>query len=99
MSEATEKALLDSSITSIVILGGGTAGCLAALGIRKHLPEIPVTLVRSSKMGVIGVGEGTIWSVVNYLHNFLEIEPAKFHQQIRHFSNRGGLVTGTVILV
>ena len=82
MSEATEKALLDSSITSIVILGGGTAGCLAALGIRKHLPEIPVTLVRSSKMGVIGVGEGTIWSVVNYLHNFLEIEPAKFHQQV-----------------
>ncbi|MCP4461521.1 MAG: tryptophan 7-halogenase [Planctomycetaceae bacterium] len=82
MSGVTEKKMLDPSISSIVILGGGTAGCLAALGIRKHLPDIPVTLVRSTKMGVIGVGEGTIWSVVNYLHNFLGLEPSDFYRQV-----------------
>ena len=67
-------------INKIVVLGGGTAGFLAAFGLKKHVPDIPVTVVRSTKMGVIGVGEGTIWSVVNFLHRFLEIDPVEFHR-------------------
>ena len=52
-------------IERIVVLGGGSAGFLAAYGLKKHNPHLEVVVVRSKKMGVIGVGEGTIWSVVN----------------------------------
>ena len=58
-------------ISHVAILGGGTAGMLAALAISRHLPEIKLTVVRSTKMGVIGVGEGTINTIVPFLHQYL----------------------------
>lgn len=67
-------------IRRIVVLGGGSAGFLAAFAIKKHLPDISLTVVRSTSMGVIGVGEGTIWSVVNFLHRYLELDPVRFHK-------------------
>ena len=69
-------------INRIVVLGGGSAGFLAAFGIKKQMPEIEVVVVRSTKMGVIGVGEGTIWSVVNFLHHFIGIPAEDFHKKI-----------------
>ncbi len=69
-------------IRRIVVLGGGSAGMLAALALKKRLPHLETTVVRSTKMGVIGVGEGTIASVVRYLHSFLGIEPLRFHQEV-----------------
>ena len=43
-----------------VIVGGGTAGWLAALMLRQALPQDhKITVVESSKIPVIGVGEGT----------------------------------------
>ncbi len=58
-------------IRRIVVLGGGSAGLLAAIGLRRHLPGIGVTVVRSSSLGVIGVGEGTAAAVA--LHGFFGI--------------------------
>ena len=80
MSTDTNPNGQPNQIKNIVVLGGGSAGFLAAFAIKKHLPEIPVKVVRSTKMGVIGVGEGTIWSVVNFLHRFLELDSKRFHQ-------------------
>jgi tryptophan halogenase len=70
------------SIRKIVVLGGGSAGFLSALGIAKRLPGVELVVVRSTKMGVIGVGEGTIPSVVQFLHNFLGIEIGTFTRQV-----------------
>ncbi|MEO9169510.1 MAG: tryptophan 7-halogenase, partial [Aestuariivirga sp.] len=43
-----------------VIVGGGTAGWLAALMLRQALPsDRKITVVESSKIPTIGVGEGT----------------------------------------
>ncbi|MFT5756729.1 MAG: tryptophan halogenase [Alteromonadaceae bacterium] len=49
-------------IQSIVIVGGGTSGWMTAAALSKHFKEKPVkiTLVDSSKIGTIGVGEATI---------------------------------------
>lgn len=50
---------------SIVIVGGGTAGWLAATYLQRTLganPELPIaiTLVESPEIGIIGVGEATV---------------------------------------
>lgn len=42
-----------------VILGGGTAGWMAACLLAKQWPQHKVTLVESPEVGIIGVGEGS----------------------------------------
>lgn len=43
----------------IVIVGGGTAGWLAALMIHKIFPMHTVTVIESSAIGIVGAGEGS----------------------------------------
>ena len=43
----------------IVIIGGGTAGWLTALVVNKFWKDTEVTLIESSKIGIIGAGEGS----------------------------------------
>jgi len=46
-------------IDSLCILGGGTSGLVSALMIKKAWPTIDITVVESSKYGIVGVGEGS----------------------------------------
>lgn len=46
-------------IKSVCIVGGGTSGCVAALMIKKTYPNMTVTMIESSQIGIIGVGEGS----------------------------------------
>ncbi len=46
-------------ITSLCIVGGGTSGCVAALMIRAAYPNMKITMIESSQIGIIGVGEGS----------------------------------------
>lgn len=57
-----------------VILGGGTAGWLSALYIKKISPQSSVLVVESSKIGTIGVGEGTVPDFVYFL-KIIDIPP------------------------
>jgi tryptophan halogenase len=43
---------------NVVIVGGGTAGWLTALVVNKFWKDTNVTLIESSKIGVLGAGEG-----------------------------------------
>ena len=65
-------------INRIAILGGGSAGLLAALTLRKQLPEMPVEVIYSEDLGVIGVGEGTTPALPIHLFDFLGISQARF---------------------
>ena len=51
----------------IVIVGGGTAGWLAALMISKTQPNHKITVIESSKLGIIGAGEGSTGSLTNII--------------------------------
>ena len=46
-------------IKDIVIVGGGTAGLISALYLKHYFPNINVKIVKSSQIGIIGVGEGS----------------------------------------
>lgn len=48
---------LDKKIT---VVGGGTAGWIAALMTRKSIPDAQITVIASEEMGVLGAGEGTV---------------------------------------
>jgi tryptophan halogenase len=43
----------------IVIVGGGSAGYMSALQIHHKHPEWEITMIDSSKIGILGAGEGT----------------------------------------
>ena len=46
-------------IRQVVVLGGGSAGLLAALSLKIRLPQLKVRVVFSREIGIIGVGEGS----------------------------------------
>jgi tryptophan halogenase len=56
---------------NIVIAGGGTAGWLAAFIISKSQPkQHKITVVESSKLGIIGAGEGSTGLLVQVINGF-----------------------------
>lgn len=44
---------------NITIVGGGTAGCVSALILKSRFKNINIKIIKSDKIGIIGVGEGS----------------------------------------
>ncbi len=70
-------------VNKMIVLGGGSAGFLAALTAKIKLPELEIKIIRSPDIGIIGVGEGTVWTMPVFLHGYLGIDPRPFHQTVR----------------
>jgi tryptophan halogenase len=70
-------------IQSVVVLGGGSAGMLAALTLKRKIPALSVEVVHSSRIGVIGVGEGTVPYVPLHLHGYLGLDEHEVFAAIR----------------
>ncbi|MDT8397522.1 MAG: tryptophan halogenase family protein [Pseudomonadales bacterium] len=62
---------------SIVIVGGGTAGWMAANLMATHWQQLDfdITLVESSQIGIIGVGEGSTPALKNFMDHIGVWEP------------------------
>jgi tryptophan halogenase len=62
-----------------VILGGGSAGWMTALTVKKMFPYASVTMIHSKSIGIIGVGEATTPHIVNFLnqHNIDPLDVAR----------------------
>ena len=65
-------------IDHVLVLGGGSAGFLAALTLKVKIPSLRVTVIRSKEIGVIGVGEATTVTVPNHLHDYLGVDIPEF---------------------
>jgi tryptophan halogenase len=65
-------------IKKVLVLGGGSAGFLAALALKTKLPQLQVDLVHSKDLGIIGVGEGSTLALTDFLHKYLGISARKF---------------------
>lgn len=68
---------------SICVVGGGTSGFLSALALHRAFPELPVTLIESSKIPIIGVGEATVDTFPAFLHRGLGLDIVKLYQEVR----------------
>jgi tryptophan halogenase len=67
-------------IQNILVLGAGSAGLMAAIALKRKIPEINVRVVRSPELGVIGVGEGTTPNFPRFLFDYLELSRKKFYE-------------------
>ena len=70
-------------IGSAVVVGGGSAGFLAALTFRRLLPKIALTVVHDPNIPIIGVGESTTPAVPLHLHEHLKLDRNEFHREVR----------------
>ena len=68
-------------VNNILVLGGGSAGCLAAITLKHRLPHTAVTLLRSPDIAIIGVGESTIPGVPRHLHEYLKLDIGDFFRR------------------
>ncbi|MHB8536158.1 MAG: tryptophan halogenase family protein [Sulfuricaulis sp.] len=64
-------------IEKIVIVGGGTAGWMSAAFLSKALPNVKITLVESSDIPTIGVGEATIATFTGFT-SFLNMKESEW---------------------
>ncbi len=79
---ATPGAATDDRIRTIAVVGGGTAGWLAASMLARALPGTGtvISVIESPDVGTVGVGEATIPPIIDVLR-FLSIDEQDF---IRH---------------
>lgn len=63
-----------NKLEKISIIGGGTAGFVAALILKTRFPQKTIQVIRSTKIGIIGVGEGSTEHWTDFV-NYIGINP------------------------
>jgi tryptophan halogenase len=55
-------------IKKVTIIGGGSSGWMTAAALSKLCKHLEITLVESSKVGTVGVGESTLGHINKFLN-------------------------------
>lgn len=71
-----------STMSKIVVIGGGTAGWLSAIYAKKYYPHESVRVIASSEIGILGAGEGSTPHFIDFLKE-VDIEPADIVKHAR----------------
>jgi tryptophan halogenase len=71
------ETVMEKIYGRIVVVGGGSAGWMAATALAKAMPASSVELVESEEIGIVGVGEATFPSIRAF-HQILGIDEAEF---------------------
>lgn len=67
-------------INRVIVLGGGSAGFMAAAALKSKLPGLRVEVIRSPAIGVIGVGEGSTVGLTRFFHQYLAVGRKRFFE-------------------
>ncbi len=70
-----------TTIQTIGVTGGGSAGYISALYLKKRFPALEITVIESSKIPVVGVGEATTQPMLHFLHGMMEFPVQEFFRQ------------------
>lgn len=74
---------MHTPIRSVMVVGAGSAGYLAAVTMRRLLPALDrVTVVHSPRIPVIGVGESTTALLPRLLHDILGLDRKRFFAEV-----------------
>ena len=77
--------MMHPPVTKIVIVGGGTAGWMAATALVRIMGQLPgfsVTLVESEAIGTVGVGEATIPQITGF-NRLIGLDEMQFMRETR----------------
>lgn len=67
-------------VNSIIVVGGGTSGCISALILKKQFPHLDISIVESKDVGIVGVGE----SSTEHWSNFCEFVDINILDAVLH---------------
>jgi tryptophan 7-halogenase len=70
-------------IKNVIVLGAGTAGLMAALALKRKIPQLHIQVIRSPDIAVIGVGESTTPQFTQFLFEYLGIKRKTFYEMAR----------------
>ncbi len=70
-------------ISSVVVLGAGSAGFIAALTLKCKLPHLRIRVVRSPNIAIIGVGEATTVVFPRHFFEYLKMKPQEFYLEAK----------------
>lgn len=66
-------------LKKITVVGGGTAGFVSALILKTRFPHLDITIIESTRIGIIGVGEGS----TEHWHEFMQYIGVPFRTIIK----------------
>src|SRR3546814_203535 len=72
----------ENRITKVVIVGGGTAGWMAAAALSRTMDNLSIRLVGSDEIGTVGVGEATI-PAIRLFNALIGIDEDEFVRETR----------------
>ncbi len=70
-------------IADVTVVGGGDSGLLTALCIRQLNPDVAIRIVDDVAASRPDVGKSTFQPIVDILHEFLQIDEAKFVEEVK----------------
>jgi tryptophan halogenase len=74
---------MQKPIRSVGVVGGGTAGYLTALSLRRRFPAWRIEVITAPDIPAIGVGESTVFQLVDFLHGHLGIDVSEFYRAVQ----------------